>query len=174
MRKLEKVWTHSSYLLTYESAMWTLTLTLPVNTFLYRRYKETSVCIGVIALMLIVVQLYISIIVTSIQGPRTIIYWLGCAQLMVTLYFLHLPFEYSSEISKDERFLVDDHFTDEEEVIFSTRIDSAASEGYPGFEYYGTIVPQLSGPGGASPVSADEVLVGTGQKRMLDSSTTLE
>ncbi|SPJ70832.1 uncharacterized protein FTOL_00560 [Fusarium torulosum] len=133
-----------------------------VNTFLYRRYKETSVCIGVIALMLIVVQLYISIIVTSIQGPRTIIYWLGCAQLMVTLYFLHLPFEYSSEISKDERFLVDNHFTDEEEVIFSTRIDSAASEGYPGFEYYGTIVPQLSGPGGASPVSADEVLVGIG------------
>jgi hypothetical protein len=81
---------------------------------------------------------------------------------MVTLYFLYLPFEYSCEISNDEGFLVDDYFTDGEEVIFSTRIDSAASEGYPGFEYYGTMVPHLSSPGGASPVSVDEVLVGTG------------
>jgi hypothetical protein len=124
--------------------------------------------------MLVAVQLYISIIVTSIQGPETIIYWLGCAQLMVTLYFFYLPFEYSSEISKEEWLLVDDHFTDEEEAMFSTRIHSAASEGYPGFEDYGTMVPQLSGPGGASPVSVDEFLVGTGRKRMLDPSTTLE
>jgi hypothetical protein len=91
--------------------------------------------------MLVAVQLYISIIVTSTQGPQIIIYWLGCAQLMVTLYFFYLPFEYSSEVSKDEWLLVDDYFTDEEEAIFSMRKDPAASGESPGFEDYGTMIP---------------------------------
>ncbi|KAH6956876.1 hypothetical protein HG530_002384 [Fusarium avenaceum] len=134
------------------------------NTFLYRRYTETSACTGVIAVMLVAVQLYVSLIVTSTQGPQIIIYWLGCAHLMVTMYLFYLPFEYSSEASKDEWLLVDDYFTDEEEAIVSIRIDPAASAGSPGFEDYGTMIPQLSGPGGASHVSVYQVPAETGRR----------
>ncbi|KAM0470957.1 hypothetical protein ACHAP7_009294 [Fusarium lateritium] len=114
---------------------------------------ETSVCIGLIAVVLVAVQLYISMVVTSIEGPPMIIYWLCCAQLLVTLYFFYLPFEYLSEISRDEWFLVDDDFTDEEDAISPARMESVSWGGDLGFEDYGTIVPQLSGPGGVSSVS---------------------
>lgn len=83
---------------------------------------------------------------------------------MVTLYFFYLPLEYSSEASKDEWLLVDDCFTDEEEAIVSIRIDPATSAGSPSFEDYGTMISQLSGPGGASHVSVYQVQGETGRR----------
>ncbi|KAF4989342.1 hypothetical protein FGRMN_9184 [Fusarium graminum] len=61
-------------------------------------------------------QLYVSAIIMSQGGPWIVTPWLAVAQIMTSLYLLHLPYEYHNELDK-QWLMADGYFPDEEEMV---------------------------------------------------------
>ncbi|KAF9768789.1 hypothetical protein IL306_013885 [Fusarium sp. DS 682] len=126
------------------------------KTTAYKSYLAATRTIGGLALLLIIIQAYISIVFTLIEGPKIVIIWLVIAQLAVTAYYFYLPFEYlrkDGKHEKDEWFMVDEkNLEDLEQGAVFEKKDSTSQNEPNRVADYGTVeFVQLSGPGAAHP-----------------------
>ncbi|CAG7563560.1 unnamed protein product [Fusarium equiseti] len=133
---------------------------------LHRRFSSHSAALGMMTVTMILVEWYVSVLVTALYGPSIIIPWMIVGQLFVMMLFFYLPFEYMDiQVRENEREEVK-HLTipDDEETLVgdddSNCGRSVYAESLPSFEYegdgmcnYGTMdFSQLSGPGNSMPI----------------------
>jgi hypothetical protein len=115
---------------------------------------------------MILVEWYLSVLVTALYGPSIIIPWMIVAQLFVMMLFFYLPFEYIDIQARETEREEVKHLTipDDEETLVGD-VDSNCgrsvyAESLSSFEYegdgmcnYGTMdFSQLSGSGNSMPV----------------------
>ncbi|KAF4339398.1 hypothetical protein FBEOM_6683 [Fusarium beomiforme] len=129
----------------------------PRKTAAYKNYHAAASAIGGLAFLLILVQVYVSVVFTFADGPKIVIVWLIFAQLAVTAYYSYLPFQYLREDGineKDEWFMVDEqNLEDLETGALSEKTESTSPKEPNTVAGYGTgEFVQMSGPGAAYPV----------------------
>ncbi|KAG7411789.1 hypothetical protein DER46DRAFT_572750 [Fusarium sp. MPI-SDFR-AT-0072] len=126
----------------------------PYTTAAYKSYQRATRITSGMAFLLMAVQVYLSVIITLLDGPKVVIVWLLIAQLVSTVYFCYIPFKYLKSVPppmEDEWLMADQD--DLELKLLSDKMDPTSLNGQSRVADYRSIeFVRLSGPGATCPV----------------------
>ncbi|EXA40614.1 hypothetical protein NW756_010589 [Fusarium oxysporum] len=123
----------------------------PYTTAACKSYQRATRITSGMAFLLMAVQVYLSVIVTLLDGPKVVIMWFLIAQLVSTVYFCYIPFKYLKGVAppmEDEWLLADQD--DLELKLLSDKMDPSSLNGQSRVADYKTMeLVRLSRPGDA-------------------------